>query len=77
MSQQANEQLARQIAEQKLAGTGLVLCRGKAARDSYDGWRFAVRPAQSPDWEFTGQEMALMVQVSVEEVAAGRPLKMR
>ena len=68
-----NERLARRLAGEKLSGTDLVLCRGIGFRDSA-GWRFAARPASSPDWLFTGREMAVMVRVFMAEVKAGKVL---
>lgn len=76
MSMDQIEQLARRLALEKLTGTDLVLCRGIGLRDSH-GWRFAVRPTQSPDWEFTGREMAVLVCVSAEEAKMGKVLKQR
>ncbi len=74
MSIEQNERLARRLAEEKLASTDLVLCRGVGLRDG-NNWRFAARPALSPDWEFTGREMAVMVCVSEAEVKAGKVLR--
>lgn len=39
---------ARQIAEQKLMGTGYVLCQCKPFH-YIDGWRFPVKTAGDPD----------------------------
>ena len=39
---------ARQIAEQKLTGTGYVLARGNAQR-YLEGWRFPVRKIDEPE----------------------------
>lgn len=74
MSMDQNERLARRLAAEKLTGTDLVLCRGIGLRDS-QGWRFAVRPVLSPDCEFTGREMAVLICVLIEEVKAGKVLK--
>ena len=73
MNMDQNERLARRLAGEKLSGTDLVLCRGIGFCDS-TGWRFAVRPMLSPDWEFSGREMAVMVRVFMAEVKAGRVL---
>ena len=74
MSIDQYEQLARRLAGEKLSGTDLVLCRGIGLRVDR-GWRFAARPVLSPDWLFTGREMAVLVFVSMAEVRAGKILR--
>ena len=69
MNTERNELFARCLAERKLPGAGLTLCRG-AMRET-TGWRFAVRLVRTPDWVFTGQEMTVTVFVSDDEVTAG------
>ena len=56
------EATARLIAQQKLAGKGMVLRSGPGIREVI-GWRFAVRMENEPDEPYDGYSMAVMVLV--------------
>ena len=56
------EATARLIAQQKLAGRGMVLRSGPGIREVI-GWRFAVRLESEPDEPYDGYSMTVMVLV--------------
>ena len=57
-----DEQYARQIALQKLDGTGLALRNGSGIRDG-QGWHFPVRDENEADEPYDGYSMTVMVLV--------------
>ena len=57
-----DEQYARQIAQQKLDGTGLTLRSGSGIHDG-QGWHFPVRGVAEPDEPYDGYSMTVMVLV--------------
>ena len=57
-----DEQYARQIALQKLDGTGLTLRSGPAIHNE-QGWHFPVRDVAEPDEPYDGYSMTVMVLV--------------
>lgn len=63
------EAAARQIAEQKLAGSRYVLSRGSPIHD-VAGWRFPVRKIDDPDISADGQPMVVTILVRSDELAA-------
>lgn len=61
------ETLVRQIAEQKLSGTGYVLRQGRIWRD-LEGWRVPVRKLDEPDSSADNEPMIVTVLVAVNEI---------
>lgn len=61
------EEVARQIAGQRLMGTGYVLRRGKTLR-SLEGWRFPVRKIDDPDTLADDEPMVVTLLIRFEEV---------
>lgn len=57
-----DEQYARQIAQQKLDGTGLTLRSGSGILDG-QGWHFPVRDENEADEPYDGYSMTVMVLV--------------
>ncbi len=57
-----DEQYARQIALQKLDGTGLTLRSGSGILDG-QGWHFPVRDVAEADEPYDGYSMTVMVLV--------------
>ena len=55
-----DEQYARQIALQKLDGTGLTLRSGSGIHDG-QGWHFPVRGVAEADEPYDGYSMTVMV----------------